>query len=81
MEPINSQDQENLKALKNSKEYLSLDKLIKIRLNNLKEACIQSHIDLPDNNLYPLKCANQADILQELLDTIDEYSKEQEEDG
>jgi len=77
MQSITTEDKENLRLLRNSKEYFSLDKLIQIRINNLREQTIESCISRVSNDA--IKCADQQQILWELLEEINLYNKDEEE--
>jgi len=77
MQSITTEDKENLRLLRNSKEYFSLDKLIQIRINNLREQIIESCISRVSNDA--IKCADQQQILWELLEEINLYNKDEEE--
>jgi len=76
MKPLNPQDKENLRILRSSQEYISLDKLIKIRVNNLEEECVESSYSANATNAK--RCADQSKILYELLDEMDIYNKEED---
>ena len=80
MKPINSVDKENLRILRCSKEFISLDKLIKVRINNLREESIES-LRKEDTFFHAKTCADQIFIMVELLEELDIYNKEEDEES
>jgi len=79
MKKLDPTDSELLARLRGSKEYIALDKLIRIRINNLREVALESLRN--ENTFFNAKTsADQIFILEELIEELDKYKDKDEED-